>query len=74
MVNRCQSPVRFVRILSDGKRSESKSQQRLVKAGETDSWLWTYESHAWVVTDEEGKAMGVYIIGDKNATIVVRDA
>jgi len=72
-INRSRRPVRVFWIGFDGTRSPEEGLQRFLKPGETYRWGTTYESHAWVVTDENGKALSVYVIGDHNATIVIRD-
>jgi len=60
--NKRDSKVTLVWVDAAGRHHERKSM-----AGATRHLVQTYSGHAWLVLDENGKALGHFIIGDEAA-------
>lgn len=61
LINAWEKPVRIFWLDYEGNRQPWSI--NLVQPGNTLTCHQTYEGHAWLFTDEDGKALGIYTLG-----------
>ena len=67
--NRSPHSINIYWLDFSGKR-QTRSQS--LAQGETYFCRRTYESHVWLITDQQGKGLGMYVMGAKDAKVIFR--
>ncbi len=65
--NLSSKPMLVFWLQPDGKRKQWRGQ---IAPGKLDVCEKTFENHVWLIADEHGKPLGLYIVGDQNGIIV----
>lgn len=60
-------PIQVSWIRFNGERKPGRG---LIAPGKVDVCEKTYQNHVWLVADEDGKPLGLYVVGGKDAMIV----
>ena len=53
-------------------KGHRQARGELLKKGESYFCKRTFNGHAWLVADEEGQGLGIYVAGKQNARVVFR--
>lgn len=67
LVNEWNQPVLIFWLDTEGKRKPWS--HHTVAPGRTQTCQISYEGHAWLFTDKEGKALGIFTLGEKTSEI-----
>ena len=77
VINQLKEPIKIYTICSHSHKDEGggnrKSHLKKLNAGATHACAKTWEKRYYVLTDMDDKALGLYLTGEKDAEIIVRE-